>query len=99
MVPPELLNRVVDDVTMHCRRAKGYEEGPWVNPMMPVDCVSAFAMARCLTEQNLFDHYLAVAPKDTSTATSSRSWVRRPVHPRRLSADLFGDSRRIVGTP
>ena len=51
------------DLQQHVRQSKGYEEGPWVNPLTPVDCVDAFMMAKVLTEQNVFDHCVAVAPE------------------------------------
>jgi hypothetical protein len=63
MVSQELLERVVADVRRHVRRSRGYEEGPWVNPLAPADCVAAFSMARLLTGRGLFDHYIAVAPE------------------------------------
>jgi hypothetical protein len=63
MVSQELLERVVADVSRHVRRSKGYEEGPWVNPLAPVDCVAAFSMARLLTKRGLFDLCIAVAPE------------------------------------
>ncbi len=63
MLKRELLDRVIAQVHEHCKRAKGYEEGPWVNPLVPTDCVSAFMMARLLTDQEAFNHYVAVAPE------------------------------------
>src|SRR3954454_8209418 len=63
MVSKELLERVVADVRRHVRRSKGYEEGSWVNPLAPVDCVTAFSLARLLTGRGLFDHCIAVAPE------------------------------------
>jgi hypothetical protein len=63
MVCQELLDKVMSQVRRHCRRAKGYEEGGWVNPLVPSNCVSAFMMARFLTEQETFEHYVAVAPE------------------------------------
>jgi hypothetical protein len=43
----QIVERVSAQVWEHCR-AKGYTEGPWLNPLVPVDCVSAWAMARHL---------------------------------------------------
>jgi len=63
MLDEELLDKVLSEVREHCRRAKGYEEGPWVNPLVPSDCVSALMMARILTEGEPFDQYVAVAPE------------------------------------
>ena len=63
MVSKQLLEWVVADVRRHVRRSKGYEEGPWVNPLVPVDCVAAFTLARLLTGRGLFDHCVAVAPE------------------------------------
>ena len=63
MISIELLEKVNSQVRQHCRQAKGYEKGPWVNPLVPSDCVSAFAMARALTQPGNFDHYVAVAPE------------------------------------
>ncbi len=63
MVSGQLLEWVVADVRRHVRRSKGYEEGPWVNPLAPADCVAAFSMARLLTDRSLFDHCVAVAPE------------------------------------
>jgi hypothetical protein len=63
MISQELLERVVADVRRHVRRSKGHEEGPWVNPLAPADCVAAFSMARLLTGRGLFDHCIAVAPE------------------------------------
>lgn len=44
-------------------RAKGYVEGRWLNPLVPMDCIAAWAMARQLTESGQFDRYLAIAPE------------------------------------
>jgi hypothetical protein len=63
MLKRELLDKVNARVRVHCKGAKGYEEGPWVNPLVPVDCVSAFMMARLLTGHEAFDDYVAVAPE------------------------------------
>lgn len=46
MVPVGLIDRVAAEVWQHCRQSKGYEDAPYVNPLVPVDCVSAFMMAR-----------------------------------------------------
>jgi hypothetical protein len=51
MIPAVLIDRVVAEVREHCRQSKGYEEGSHVNPPVPVDCMSAFAMARLLIER------------------------------------------------
>src|SRR5262245_44599967 len=61
MVPPNLIDRVKEDVKRYVA-AKGYGDGPGVNPLVPRDCVAAFAMARLLTEQG-FDHYVSVDPE------------------------------------
>jgi len=63
MLPQELLDRVLADVKLHCRRSKGYEEGGWVNPLVPYDSVSAFTMAQFLRTKGVFDHCIAVAPE------------------------------------
>ena len=63
MVPVGLIDRVVAEVWQHCRQSKGYEDAPYVNPLVPVDCVSAFMMARLLIERRIFDHYVSVAPE------------------------------------
>jgi len=63
MISQKLLDNVASQVRQHCRQAKGYEEGPWVNPLIPSDCVSAFMMARFLTQLKAFDNYVAVAPE------------------------------------
>ena len=63
MVSEEFLDRVVADLSEHVRNAKGYETESWINPLTPVDSISAFAMARLLTEQQLFDQYVSVAPE------------------------------------
>ncbi len=78
MISPALLEKVISQVRQHCRQAKGYEEGPWVNPLVPSNCVWALAMARALTQQEQFDRHVAIAPRGMSTATSlsRRSWSR-----------------------
>ena len=62
----ETLQRIVERVSAqvreHCR-ARGYKEGPWLNPLVPVDCISAWAMARHLAGAGEIDRYLAVAPE------------------------------------
>lgn len=63
MVPPQLLERVESEVAAHVRQSKGYETVSMINPLTPVDSVSAFAMARRLTAGNLFDVCVAVAPE------------------------------------
>lgn len=63
MVSTELLDRVVADLSEHVRNAKGYETESWINPLTAVDSISAFAMAKLLTEQKLFDHFVSVAPE------------------------------------
>lgn len=67
MISQQLLDEVASQVRQHCRQhcrqAKGYEEGPWVNPLTPSDSVSAFMMARFLTEEKTFDQYVSVAPE------------------------------------
>lgn len=59
---PETVARVSSQVRGHCQ-AKGYQEGPWLNPLVPVDCVAALVMAQRLIASGRFDHYLAVAPE------------------------------------
>lgn len=63
MVPPQLMERVVAEVTSHVRASKGYEEESFINPLTPVDSVAAFAMAKMLTEQHAFDVCVSVAPE------------------------------------
>lgn len=63
MVPPELLARVGSAVDRHVRTSKGYETESFINPLTPVDSVAAFAMAKSLTEDRLFDHCISVAPE------------------------------------
>ncbi len=63
MVSQDLLDEIALRVGRHCQQAKGYEDGPWVNPLIPVDCISALVMARFLVEEEAFDHYVAVAPE------------------------------------
>ncbi len=58
-----LVAEVIADVDRHCRRSPGYEEGPWVNPMKPVDPVAAFALAKVLVNANAFDRCVAIAPE------------------------------------
>ena len=58
----QAVERVSAQVREHCR-ARGYTEGPWLNPLVPVDCLSAWAMARYLAGAGEIDHYLAVAPE------------------------------------
>lgn len=63
MVSQEVLERVLAEVDQHVRDSKGYETESWINPLTPVDSVAAFAMAKLLTDQQLFDHYVSVAPE------------------------------------
>jgi hypothetical protein len=58
----DLVNRVSAAVREYCR-SKGYTEGPWLNPLVPVDCVAAWMMAKRLVGAGQFDHYVAVAPE------------------------------------
>ena len=58
----QAVERVSAQVREHCR-ARGYTQGPWLNPLVPVDCISAWAMARYLAGAGEIDHYLAVAPE------------------------------------
>ena len=62
MLTEKLLEKVKSDVHCHCV-AKGDTEGPGINPLVPRDCVCAFAMAKLLVELNIFDSYIAVAPE------------------------------------
>ena len=57
------MQRVVADVSRHVRSSKGYEVQSYVNPLTPMDSVSAFAMARLLVEENAFDVCVSVAPE------------------------------------
>jgi hypothetical protein len=63
MVLSRLLNDVVADISRHVQMSKGYETESFVNPLTPVDCVSAFMMAKTLTERDLFDVCVSVAPE------------------------------------
>jgi hypothetical protein len=63
MVSQEVLERVLADVGEHVRKSKGYETESWINPLTPVDSVAAFAMAKLLTDQQLFDYCVSVAPE------------------------------------
>lgn len=63
MVSPEVVERVLAEVDKHVRASEGYETDSWINPLTPVDSVSAFAMAKILTERRLFDHCVSVAPE------------------------------------
>ena len=63
MVPPHLMEQVIADVSRHVRSSKGYEVQSFVNPLTPVDSVSAFAMASLLTLENVFDMCVSVAPE------------------------------------
>jgi hypothetical protein len=63
MVPEELMSRVFADVDKHVRESKGYETESWINPLTPMDSVAALAMAKSLTDANLFDHCVSVAPE------------------------------------
>jgi hypothetical protein len=38
VVPDALLAYVHEQILQHCQTSKGYEEGPWVNPLVPADC-------------------------------------------------------------
>ena len=57
------MDQVVADVSLHVRSSKGYEVQSYVNPLIPIDSVSAFAMARLLVEENVFDVCVSVAPE------------------------------------
>jgi len=63
MISPQLMEKVICAVQQHVRKSKGYEQGPWVNPLVPADSVYAFTMARLLVERQVFDHCVAVAPE------------------------------------
>ena len=63
MISQQLVEKVTSDIRQHVRQSKGYEEGPWVNPLVPVDCVHAFMMARLLVDRKVFDYCVAVAPE------------------------------------
>lgn len=59
----DIVLSVQQDVQRHCRESKGYEESGWVNPLTPRDSVAAYALAKHLVEQNVFDQLVAVAPE------------------------------------
>jgi hypothetical protein len=63
MISKELIERVEFNVGQHVRQSKGYETESWINPLTPVDSVAAFAMAKALTEAQLFDYCVSVAPE------------------------------------
>ncbi len=63
MIPQQLTEYVTANIQQHVRQSKGFEQGPWVNPLIPVDCVQSFMMARMLIERKLFDICVAVAPE------------------------------------
>ena len=63
MVPEHIMQRVVADVGRHVRCSKGYEVESWINPLTPVNCVAAFAMAKDLIERDAFDICVSVAPE------------------------------------
>lgn len=58
----KIYQAVCADINRHCL-VKGYEQGPGVNNFVPHDAMAAFAMARQLTFDIRFDHYLVVAPE------------------------------------
>jgi hypothetical protein len=63
MISQQLMEKVLWDVQQHVRKSKGYEQGPWVNPLVTADSVYAFAMAHLLVERKVFDYCVAVAPE------------------------------------
>lgn len=63
IVPQELIDRVVESVEHYVRDTKGYEQHEWGNPLSPVDVISAFTMAKLLTESGDYNQYVAVAPE------------------------------------
>ncbi len=63
MKPPGLMEFVIAEVSRHVRSSRGYETESFVNPFTPVDSVSAFVLARTLTEQHEFDACVSVAPE------------------------------------
>ena len=63
MISQQLVEKVICDVREHVRNSKGYEQGPWVNPLVPADSVCAFTMAQSLIERKIFDYCVAVAPE------------------------------------
>ena len=63
MVSAQLMEFVISEVSRHVRTSKGYETESFVNPMTPVDSVSAFAIARLLIERDAFDVCVSVAPE------------------------------------
>jgi hypothetical protein len=63
MLDPQLAERVTADILRHVRTSKGYEEGGWVNPLVPADPVAVLAMAARLIEESVFDYSVAVAPE------------------------------------
>lgn len=63
MIPQQLTEYIASDIQQHVRKSKGFEQGPWVNPLVPVDCVQSFMMAHMLIESRAFDYCVAVAPE------------------------------------
>lgn len=61
MISPDVLQSINKAIRRHVQ-SKGDADSPWQNPLVPQDCVAAFAMAKLLTQKQ-FDHYLAVAPE------------------------------------
>lgn len=59
----QTLDRVLIEIDQHVRSSKGYETESMINPMTPVDSVSAFMVAKLLSEQNAFDYCISVAPE------------------------------------
>jgi hypoxanthine phosphoribosyltransferase len=63
MISPQLTELVITEVSQHVRSSKGYETESFINPLTPVDSVSAFVMAKLLAEGNAFDVCVSVAPE------------------------------------
>ena len=62
MIGPELLQSLYSDIRRRCQ-SKSDADSPWQNPLVPHDCVSAFMMAKRLTEEQVCNNYVAVAPE------------------------------------
>ena len=58
----EVIESVSAQILAHVE-AKGYGPGPGINPLAPQDCVTAFAMAKHITEGRPFDHYVSIDPE------------------------------------
>lgn len=57
-----ITDRIREEVHSYCL-SKGYQEGNGVNNFVPHDSVAAFQMAKLLTQQEPFEHYISIAPE------------------------------------